>query len=320
MKKTLLLISLIASLIATRSYSYVIYPPTPPTPPKVIPRSRVDLDLTKTMTTNGFKDFEKAGNDGKYELDIQYIGSLGNFKDTYRITNYDSKVNGIGLILTKNFNKFTFGGGFGYQKSKIKYKNLFEGVKENIDGYQFMAGGKYNFTDNVDVTSILTYSHNVHNFKAPEKKSLEGSKFNSNIVDFQTRLSSKYGEDNIGYVKPYVGFGITRVKEGAIDKIGAGKASGTSANATLGVYGQFALGSYVDLFGNIEYEHRFNRKSYHRERSLNAGGKIDSLEYDGGMNIGLGLRYNFSNFNLTTSYELFNDKNSVFRVGFGTKF
>ena len=291
-------------------------------PKKVIksflPRSKVALDLTKVVSKSGFKNFEAIGNEGKTDLNIVLIRNFENFKDTYSVRKYDTESNGIGLFLTKNFNKFTLGGGFGYEKSKVKYEGIFEGIKENIDSYQFMTGGKYNFTDNVEVTGILTYSHNTHNFKAPERTVKEFS-FNSNIIDFQTRLSSKYSED-IGYVKPYVGLGITRVEEGAIDKLGIYKTSGTSLNATLGVYGQFALGTAVDLFGNIEYEHKFNRKSYYRERNTKTGRKIEALEYDSGLNLGLGLRYKFSKFNLTTAYELLNDKNNTFKIGFSSEF
>ena len=114
--------------------------------------------------------------------------------------------------------------------------------------------------------------------------------------------------------------GVTRVEEGAIDKLNASKARGTSGNANVGVYGQVALGSAVDLFGNVEYEHRFNRKSYHRDRDVKGGGKIEGLDYDGGMKLGLGLKYKFSKFNMTTAYELNDDKNSVFKVGFGGEF
>ena len=283
-----------------------------------MPRSKVDLDLTKALSKSGFKNFESIGNEGKLDLNIVLLRNFEKFKDTYPITKYDTKSNGVGLFLTKNFDKFSLGGGFGYQKSKVKYNGIFDGIKENIDSYQFMAGGKYNFTDNVDVTSMLTYSHNTHDFKAP-KRTVKDFSFNSNIIDFQTRLSSKYSED-IGYVKPYAGIGITRVEEGTIDKIGVDKATGTSANATLGVYGQFALGTTIDLFGNIEYEHKFNMNSYQRERNSKAGKKIESLNYDTGINLGLGLKYKFSKFNLTTAYELLNDKNSTFKIGLSSEF
>ena len=182
-----------------------------------------------------------------------------------------------------------------------------------------MLSGKFNFTENVDLSSVLTYSHNSHKYETADRVPIEGVKFNSNIIDFQTRLGSKFGGES-GYVKPYVGLGVTRVEEGAIERLGANKAKGTSGNANLGVYGQVALGSAVDLFGNIEYEHRFNRKSYHGDRELAGGGKVEGLDYDGGMKLGLGLKFKLSKFNMTTAYELNDDRNNVFKVGFGAEF
>ncbi|MBF4805143.1 MAG: autotransporter outer membrane beta-barrel domain-containing protein [Pseudoleptotrichia goodfellowii] len=295
--------------------------PTPGTPSaKVyIPRSKVDLELTKNITSSGFKSLEDAQNNNGTGLDIQYIGGVGRYTDNSQVIKYDSKSNGVALIGTKNFGNFTLGGGFGYQKSKVKYKETFDGIKENLDSYQFMLSGKYNFTENVDLASVLTYSHNSHKYENKDKVIIEGVKFNSNIIDFQTRLGSKFS-GNIGYVKPYVGLGVTRVEESAIDKLNASKARGTSGNANLGVYGQVTLGSAVDLFGNVEYEHRFNNKSYHRDRDVKGGRKIEGLDYDGGMKLGLGLKYKFSKFNVTTAYELNDDRNSVFKVGFGGEF
>ncbi|MDO5089667.1 MAG: autotransporter outer membrane beta-barrel domain-containing protein [Leptotrichiaceae bacterium] len=281
-------------------------------------RSKVDLELTKNITDSGFRSLENAGNNG-VSLDVDYIGGGGRYTDNSQNVKYNSKSNGVSLIGTKNFGNFTFGGGFGFQKSKVRYKENFENVKEKLDSYQFMLSGKYNFTENVDLSSVLTYSHNSHKYEAPNGVNIQGLKYNSKILDFQTRLGAKYGESN-GYVKPYVGLGITSVKEGAIEKLGIGKASGTSGNATLGVYGQVSLGTSVDLFGNMEYEYTFNKKSYHRERELTSGGKIEGLDYDDGLNLGLGLKYKFSKFNVTTAYELNKAKNNVFKVGFGAEF
>ena len=293
--------------------------PSTPGTKKYIPRSKVDLELTKNITSSGFKSLEDAKNDNGVGFDVQYIGGAGRYTDNSQAVKYDSKSNGVALVGTKNFGNFTLGGGFGYQKSKVKYKETFDGIKENLDSYQFMLNGKYNFTENVDLAGVLTYSHNSHKYENRNKVAIEGTKFNSNIIDFQTRLGSKFS-GNSGYVKPYIGLGVTRVEEGAIDKLNASKARGTSGNANVGVYGQVALGSAVDLFGNVEYEHRFNRKSYHRDRDVKGGGKIEGLDYDGGMKLGLGLKYKFSKFNMTTAYELNDDKNSVFKVGFGGEF
>ena len=74
------------------------------------------------------------------------------------------------------------------------------------------------------------------------------------------------------------------------------------------------------MFGNVEYEHRFNRKSYHGDRELAGGSKVEGLDYDGGMKLGLGLKFKLSKFNMTTAYELNDDRNNVFKVGFGAEF
>lgn len=282
-------------------------------------RSKVALDLAKNITSSGFRSLENAGNGNGTDLDIQYIGGAGNYTDNSQVVKYDSKSNGVSLIGTKSFGNFTLGAGFGYQKSNVKYKERFNGIKEKIDSYQFMLSGKFNFTENVDLSSVLTYSHNSHKYETADRVPIEGVKFNSNIIDFQTRLGSKFGGES-GYVKPYVGLGVTRVEEGAIERLGANKAKGTSGNANLGVYGQVALGSAVDLFGNVEYEHRFNRKSYHGDRELAGGSKVEGLDYDGGMKLGLGLKFKLSKFNMTAAYELNDDRNNVFKVGFGAEF
>ena len=251
-------------------------------------RSKVALDLAKNITSSGFRSLENAGNGNGTDLDIQYIGGAGNYTDNSQVVKYDSKSNGVSLIGTKSFGKFTLGAGFGYQKSNVKYKERFNGIKEKIDSYQFMLSGKFNFTENVDLSNVLTYSHNSHKYETADRVP--------------------------------IGLGVTRVEEGAIERLGANKAKGTSGNANLGVYGQVALGSAVDLFGNVEYEHRFNRKSYHGDRELAGGGKVEGLDYDGGMKLGLGLKFKLSKFNMTTAYELNDDRNNVFKVGFGAEF
>ena len=285
-----------------------------------IPRSKVDLDLTRNVTASGFTGLENAGNsESGTNLDIQYIGNIGRYTDNSNEVKYNTTSNGGAILGTKKFGNVTIGGGFGYQDSKVKYKENFDGIKENLGSYQFMLSGRYNFTENVDLSSVLTYSHNSHKYSS-NGIFQDDIKFNSKIIDFQTRLGSKYA-GNIGYVKPYIGLGITSVREGAIDGLGLQKASGTSANATLGVLGEVALGSAVDLFGNIEYQYRFNKKSYHRDRSfVNGSGYVEGLDYDSPFNLGVGLRYKFNSFNMTTAYEYKGLSDNVFKVGFGVEF
>ena len=75
------------------------------------------------------------------------------------------------------------------------------------------------------------------------------------------------------------------------------------------------------LFGNLEYEHRFSNKSYHRDRNFkNISGKMEALDYDGIFNAEVGVKFKLSRFDVTTSYELRDIHNHLFKVGFGVKF
>ena len=56
---------------------------------------------------------------------------------------------------------------FGYQKSSIK---KFDRIEEKIDSYQFILNGKYNFNENVNLMSVLTYSANKHKFKNQDRR------------------------------------------------------------------------------------------------------------------------------------------------------
>jgi len=184
--------------------------------------------------------------------------------------------------------------------------------------------GKYDFTDNLDVASVLTYGSNKHKYD-----NYNNVKFDSDVIDFQTRLGYKFKDDSDEntYVKPYVGLGMTSVKEDSftVGNTNFGKAKRSGGNATAGVYGQTRVGA-VDLYGNVEYEQRFNKKSYNAERSISTNGvevaKLAELDYDQGVfNLGLGAKYNVSNnFNLSAGYELYDTKNSIFKVGLGLEF
>ena len=299
--------------------------PTPGTQTKnYMPRSRVDYDLTKAMTTSGFAGLENARNDKNgTSLDIKYIGETGRYKDGGdKVVKYRKTTNGMALVGTVGVDNFIFGGGFGYQDSSIKYREKFYGIKENLDSYQFMISGGYNFTKDTDLSSVLTYSHNKHKYNSSSLKytAYDDAKYNSKVIDFQMRLGSKFSS-NESYIKPFIGFGITNVTENEIEKLGLDKAKGTSANTTIGAYGQLALSSSVNLFGNLEYEHRFSNKSYHRDRNFkNISGKMEALDYDGIFNAEVGVKFKLSRFDVTTSYELRDIHNHLFKVGFGVKF
>lgn len=100
-----------------------------------MPRSRVDYDLTKAMTTSGFAGLENARNDKNgTSLDIKYIGETGRYKDGGdKVVKYRKTTNGMALVGTVGVDNFIFGGGFGYQDSSIKYREKFDGIKENLD-------------------------------------------------------------------------------------------------------------------------------------------------------------------------------------------
>lgn len=308
--------------------------PTTPTTPTASgtvptisgPRSKVDYDMARTITSNGFRELEQAKKDNRANLNVQYIGGVGVYdEDSNYNPKYNSKTNGVALTGTKNFGNFTLGAGFGYEKSNVKYKRDFDGVKEKLDSYQLSLSGKYDFTDNLDLAGVLTYGNNKHKYNS----NYSNAKFDSDVIDFQTRLGYKFKDDSNEdtYVKPYIGLGVTSVNEDSysIGNIDFGKAKKTSGNATAGVYGQTKVGP-VDLYGNIEYQQRFNRKSYHGERSITQNGvevaKMAALDYEQGVfNLGLGAKYNISdNFNLSAGYELYDTKNNIFRVGLGLEF
>ena len=139
-------------------------------------------------------------------------------------------------------------------------------------------------------------------------------------MDFSTKLGYKFLFDN-GYIKPYVGLGVTRVKEGDIDKLNFSGTSTTLPNGTVGIYGETSLGK-VDLFGNVEYESRFAKKSYHREREHLTRYELAPLSYSrGGVNAEAGLKYNVAdNFGVKLSYELQDNKNSAVKLGFNAAF
>ncbi|MDO5089475.1 MAG: spherulation-specific family 4 protein, partial [Leptotrichiaceae bacterium] len=226
-----------------------------------IPRSKVDLDLLKSSRATIYRNIENMKQDG-ITFDTVYIGQFGtDFKDGSGNVKYSSTSNGVLLSIFKDYGRFNLGGGFGYQKSKVRYREKFSGIRESIDSFQFLLGGKYEINENTDLTGVVTYSENSHKYKNENGRVfMNGAKYNSKIFDIDTRIGYKYIFDK-GYIKPYFGLGITNVREGRISKLGAGGTSVTGLNSTLGVYAQLNYGNTV-LFGNIEYEQRLG-KSYH---------------------------------------------------------
>jgi len=132
----------------------------------VIPRSRVDLDLAENAKMTMIKNVEKKIEKGDWDLNIDYVGGVGTkYTDkTHNILQYNGKSNGVILSLNKNYDKLTLGGLFGYQNSKVKYKDFYDGIKEKIDSYQFLLNAKYDFNEKVDLIGTLVYSTNNHKF------------------------------------------------------------------------------------------------------------------------------------------------------------
>ncbi|AMD94850.1 autotransporter domain-containing protein [Leptotrichia sp. oral taxon 847] len=286
-----------------------------------MPRSKVDLDLTRSARNTTLKNLEKT-KDGQYKLDIQYLGNNGGkYSDKESNVKYNSDSDGILLNGSKDFGKFTLGTTFGYDTSNVYYKEKFEDVKEKIKSYQLGLNGKYDFNDNIDLMGSLIYSANKHKFETSKTLgAISDAEFKSKILDFSTKLGYKFLFGN-GYIKPYVGLGLTKVKEGDIDKLNFSGTSTTSPNGTVGIYGETSLGK-VDLFGNVEYEHRFSKKSYHREREHLTRYELAPLTYSRGVvNAEAGLKYNIAdNFGVKLSYELQDSKNSAVKLGFNAAF
>ena len=286
-----------------------------------MPRSKVDLNLARSARNTTLKNLQKT-KDGQYKLDIQYLDNNGDrYKDKQSNVKYNSVSDGVLINGSKDFGKFTLGTTFGYDTSNVYYKEKFEDIKEKIKSYQLGLSGKYDFNDNIDLIGNLLYSTNKHRFETSKTLgAISDAEFKSKILDFSTKLGYKFLFDN-GYIKPYVGLGVTRVKEGDIDKLNFSGTSTTLPNGTVGIYGETSLGK-VDLFGNVEYESRFAKKSYHREREHLKRYELAPLSYSrGGVNAEAGLKYNVAdNFGVKLSYELQDNKNSAVKLGFNAAF
>ena len=286
-----------------------------------MPRSKVDLDLARSARNTTLKNLEKT-KDGQYKLDIQYLDNNGDrYKDKKSNVKYNSVSDGVLINGSKDFGKFTLGTTFGYDTSNVYYKEKFEDIKEKIKSYQLGLSGKYDFNDNIDLIGNLLYSTNKHRFETSKTLgAISDAEFKSKILDFSTKLGYKFLFDN-GYIKPYVDLGVTRVKEGDIDKLNFLGTSTTLPNGIIGIYGETSLGK-VDLFGNVEYESRFSKKSYHREREHLTRYELAPLSYSrGGVNAEAGLKYNVTNnFGVKLSYELQDSKNSAVKLGFNAAF
>ena len=158
---------------------------------------------------------------------------------------------------------------------------------------------------------------------ADDLKELAGqfkAEYKSKIMDFDAKLGYKYYFNN-GYIKPYFGLGVTKVDEGKIEKIGASETSKSGMNASIGILGQVIFGKF-DLYGNIEYEYRFNKDSYHSKRDFSSLYEIAPLNYSRGVvNLETGINYKINDrFKINMGYGLRETKNGMLKLGFETQF
>ena len=286
-----------------------------------MPRSKVDLDLTKLARNSAYKNLTDT--DGQeFNVNVSAIGNYGgDYKDRSGGVKYDHKSDGILLGASKRVDDLTLGVIFGYQKSDAWYEGKFDGVKENIKSYELGLAGRYDFNENVDLAVNLTYSTNDHKFETNNGfGAIHGAKYKSQIWDFSTRAGYKFLFEN-GYIKPYLGLGAIRVDEDAISRLRFSSASKTAPNGTAGIYAIKAFGD-LQIFANAEYEHRFSGDSYHASRKYSDRYDVEGLDYSSGVfNGAIGLKYKIlQSVALSASYELSESKNSLARAAFDVEF
>ena len=286
-----------------------------------MPRSKVDLDLTKLARNSAYKNLTDT--DGQeFNVNVSAIGNYGgDYSDRSGGVKYDYKSDGILVGISKMMDDFTLGAIFGYQKSDAWYEGKFDGVKENIKSYEFGLAGRYDFNENVDLAVNLTYSTNDHKFETNNGfGAIHGAKYKSQIWDFSTRAGYKFLFEN-GYIKPYLGLGAIRVDEDAISRLRFSSASKTAPNGTAGIYAIKAFGD-LQIFANAEYEHRFSGDSYHASRKYSDRYDVEGLDYSSGVfNGAIGLKYKIlQSVALSASYELSESKNSLARAAFDVEF
>lgn len=286
-----------------------------------MPRSKVDLDLTKLARNSAYKNLTDT--DGQeFNVNVSAIGNYGgDYKDRSGGVKYDHKSDGILLGASKRVDDLTLGVIFGYQKSDAWYEGKFDGVKENIKSYELGLAGRYDFSENVDLAVNLTYSTNDHKFETNNGfGAIHGAKYKSQIWDFSTRAGYKFLFEN-GYIKPYLGLGAIRVDEDAISRLKFSSASKTAPNGTAGIYAIKAFGD-LQIFANAEYEHRFSGDSYHASRKYSDRYDVEGLDYSSGVfNGAIGLKYKIlQSVALSASYELSESKNSLARAAFDVEF
>lgn len=286
-----------------------------------MPRSKVDLDLTKLARNSAYKNLTDT--DGQeFNVNVSAIGNYGgDYKDRSGGVKYDHKSDGILLGASKRVDDLKLGVIFGYQKSDAWYEGKFDGVKENIKSYELGLAGRYDFNENVDLAVNLTYSTNDHKFETNNGfGAIHGAKYKSQIWDFSTRAGYKFLFEN-GYIKPYLGLGAIRVDEDAISRLRFSSASKTAPNGTAGIYAIKAFGD-LQIFANAEYEHRFSGDSYHASRKYSDRYDVEGLDYSSGVfNGAIGLKYKIlQSVALSASYELSESKNSLARAAFDVEF
>lgn len=284
------------------------------------PRSKVDFDLVKKINAEIYKNIENTEDD-KLDVNITHIGNIStSYSDKLNNINYTSNSQGILLSALKDFGKFTFGGALGYQNSNVNYNGVFSGIEEDIDSFQALLEGKYEFTEKLDLAGILTYSYNNHKYKADFFNIMNNVKYKSRILDASMRLGYKFIYDD-GYIKPYLGLGITGIKEGDMSKINVSNTSQTGINEFLGIYGEKTFGKFT-LFGQSEYRFRNKKASYHTKRSYTNRYDISPLNYSRqsfSFDIGGDYKVN-DNMNVSLSYGFNGSKNNSLKLGLKASF
>ncbi|EKU70794.1 spherulation-specific family 4 protein [Selenomonas sp. F0473] len=292
-----------------------------PKPTIEMPRSKVDLDLMRAVRGRGYRSLEKT-RDGQLKIDIGYLRRYGgDYSDKSSNIKYHTRSSGVMVNASKDFGKFAAGAIFGYQKSDVDYREKYGGVHEKVTSYQFGFSGKYDLKKDADITGQLIYSTNQHKFRTNNGLgAIAGAEYRSRILDLNARLGRKLFFRH-GYIKPYVGAGLTRVQEGAIGKLNVSGASRNALNGSVGVYGEKNFGKLL-VFGDFEYEHRFGGGSYHGVRDYAGRYDVAPLDYARGVfNFAVGARYSVSDlFQIETSYERQESKNKLLRVELSAQF
>lgn len=281
-----------------------------------MPRSKVDLDLAKALQANAYRNLEET-EDGAYRIDVAYMNNFGgNYKDKVSNVQYDGQSNGVQLNVSKDLGDFVVGVALGYQQSDVRYNGKYNGVSEDIKSYQVGINAMYNASEHIDVAASVLYAANKHQFATRNGLgAMAGAEYTSGVWDFGTRVGYKWLADR-GYIKPYLGVGMTHLREGRIGKLNFSDTARACLNGSVGAMAAQRLGRFL-LSGEVTYEQRFDGASYHSKRTYNTRYELAPLSYASGViNVEAGVGYRISDrWSARLAYELRESKYSVAEVG-----